>query len=180
MKLRLIGSITVIFVAALCATAARDDTPRWLRDSAVIKLGTYDKDVTAVVLVDDLSVSVSEDGRVVNTYNFAVRILRREGRGYARARVGYIPDSGKVRDFRAWLIRGDGIPKRYGKDETVDMAADDNDVYNEYRLKAISAVDDADAGMIFGYTYITEEHTVFSQDDWTFQSSMPVVNSRYT
>src|SRR5207253_4848023 len=118
--------------------------------------------------------------RVVSVYNLAIRILRREGRDYARAHVGYIPDSGKVREFRAWLIRGDGDAKRYGKDETLDLAGAPNDVYDEYRLKAISAADDADAGMVFGYTYTTEERSVFSQEDWSFQSSMPVLSSHYT
>ncbi len=54
------------------------------------------------------------------------------------AEVGYIPDIGKVKEFRAWLIRPGGESKSYGKDETVDVAADLNDVYNEYRVKRIS------------------------------------------
>ena len=180
MKLRLLGLIALALMFGVSVSAAGDDAPAWLRQASTIKLPAYDKDVTAVVLVDDGAKTVSEDGRVLNVYNFAVRILRREGREYARGRVGYIPDSGKVKEFRAWLIRGDGDAKHYGKDQTLDLAGAPNDVYDEYRLKAISAVDDADAGMVFGYTYTTEERSVFSQDDWTFQSATPVISSRYT
>ena len=162
------------------ATASGDDAPAWLRRASTIKLPAYDKDVTAVVLVDERTKTVSDDGRVVEVHNFAVRILRREGREYAIAHLGYIPDSGKVKDFRAWLIRGDGNPKKYGKEETLDLAGAPNDVYDEYRLKIIPAADDADAGMVFGYTYTTEDRSVFSQDDWAFQNSLPVISSRYT
>src|SRR5260370_15402091 len=34
--------------------------------------------------------------------------------------------------------------------------------------------------MVFGYTYTTEDRTVFSQDDWAFQGAIPAVRSRYT
>src|SRR5260370_17776497 len=99
-----------------------DAAPGWLAQGASVTIPTYDKDVTAVVLVDDGTISVNDDGRVVKVYNFAVRILRRDGRGYAQARVGYVPASGKVRKLRAWLIRGDGEVKLSGKDQTLDAA----------------------------------------------------------
>jgi transglutaminase-like putative cysteine protease len=181
MRIRFVVLIGVLMVSFANARAfAGDDAPAWLRQAANLTIPTYDKDVTAVVLVDDGTISVSDDGRVVKVYNFAVRILRRDGRGYAQARVGYVPESGKVKELRAWLIRGDGEVKRYGKDETLDLAGTPNDVYDEYRFKRITADSEADAGMVFGYTYTTEDRTVFSQDDWAFQGAIPAVSSRYT
>jgi Domain of Unknown Function with PDB structure (DUF3857)/Transglutaminase-like superfamily len=181
MRIRFLVLIGVLMVSFANANAfAGDDAPTWLRQAANLTIPTYDKDVTAVVLVDDGTISVGDDGRIVKVYNFAVRILRRDGRGYAQARVGYVPDSGKVKELRAWLIRGDGDVKRYGKDETLDMAGATNDVYNEYRMKGISASSEADAGMVFGYTYTTEDRSVFSQDDWAFQGAIPAISSRYT
>jgi len=180
MRLRLLGLFLLLVASPASAKPTGDDAPPWLRQASVLTLPAYDKEVTAVVLVDDGTVTVSEDGRVVRVCNFAVRILRREGREYARAHLGYVPESGKVRDFRAWLIRGDGEAKRYAKDETIDVAADVNDVYNEYRLKEISAVEAADAGTVFGYTYTIEDRSVFSQDEWGFQESIPVISSRYS
>src|SRR5258708_12604639 len=180
MRIRFLVLIGVLMVSFANARAASDDAPAWLRQAANLTIPTYDKDVTAVVLVDDGTISVSDDGRVVKVYNFAVRILRRDGRGYAQARVGYVPEYGKVKELRAWLIRGDGEVKRYGKDETLDVAGTPNDVYDEYRFKRINAGSEADAGMVFGYTYTTEDRTVFSQDDWAFQGAIPAVSSRYT
>ncbi len=180
MRIRFLVLLGVLMVSFAGARASGDDAPFWLRQAANLTIPTYDKDVTAVVLVDDGTISVSDDGRTVKVYNFAVRILRRDGRGYAQARVGYVPESGKVKELRAWLIHGDGEVKRYGKDETLDLAGTPNDVYDEYRFKRITAGSEADAGMVFGYTYTTEDRTVFSQDDWAFQSAIPAISSRYT
>src|SRR5262245_12226102 len=139
MRIRLLGVTLLTLLAVVAANAASDDAPEWLRQAANQKCPTYDKDVTAVVLVNDDTVTVDADGRLVRVYNFAVRILRREGREYAEAHVGYVPDSGKVKELHAWLIRGDGEAKRYGKNETLDIAGRPNDVYNEYRVKMILA-----------------------------------------
>jgi hypothetical protein len=168
-----------LIFAVPAIAAAGDETPPWVQQAAAIKTPAYDKDVPAVVLLDESFTTISPDGRINEVYNYAVRILRREGRDYATGHVGYIPDISKVKEFHAWLIRPGAEPKRYGKDETLDVAGDLNDVYNEYRVKSISAKDDADAGAVFAYSYTTEDRSVFSQADWAFQSSLPVILSRY-
>src|SRR4029079_16986717 len=100
-------------------------------------------------------------------------------RAYAEGQVGYIPDIGKVKEFRAWLIRATGEPKRYGKDDFVDVAADLNDVYNEYRVRRVSAEDDADTGSVFAYSYTLEDRSGFTQSDLAFQSTLPASSSRH-
>jgi transglutaminase-like putative cysteine protease len=178
----LVVSFVGLLLLAIPAQASvlGDETPVWVQQAAAIKVPTYDKDVPAVVLVDERVTTVDSDGRINEVYNYAVRILQREGRGYAIGRVGYIPDSGKVKELRGWLIRPGSESRRYGKDDTVDIAADLNDVYNEYRLRSVSATSDADVGSVFAYSYTREERSVFSQDDWRFQNSLPVISSRYT
>jgi len=181
MKLRLLGTFSLLlFAAAVTPAITFDDTPPWVQQAAAIKVPAYDKDVTAVVLVDESTMTIDADGRVSEVYNYAVRILKREGREYATGGVGYLPDSSKIKDFRGWLVRGAGGIKRYGGDAILDLAAVDNDIYNEYRRKRIDAEDDADAGMVFAYTFSREDRSVFSQNDWAFQSSIPVINSKYT
>lgn len=179
MKVWLIAIFILLTLVVPVSAAPGDETPSWVQQAAAIKVPTYDKDVPAVVLVDESSLNINSDGRVNEVYNYALRILRREGRDYAVGRVGYIPDVGKVKEFRAWLIRPGSVTKRYGKDETIDIAGDLNDVYNEYRVKRISASSDADAGAVFAYSYTFENKSVFSQTDWAFQGSLPVISSRY-
>src|ERR1051325_1519422 len=181
MNLKLIGATLLLLLSIGYVSAAPgDETPSWLQQAVSLKVPTYDKQVSAVVLVDDSTVSIDADGRVNEVYNFAVRILLKEGRDYAAGHVSYVPDTSKVKDLRAWVIRPNGEIKRYGKNETLDIADAPNDVYDEYRVKAIAAKDDAEVGSVFGYTYTKEDRSVFSQANWFFQNEIPVVSSRYT
>ena len=180
MFIRLSGLCFLIVVLAAPALAFGDDAPAWLQQAAAMSVPTYEKSVPAVVLVNDHTDTVSEDGRVTRVYNYAVRILLREGRGYALVGAPYHPDTSKVKEIRAWLIRANGQIKRYGKDNTLDLAGAPNDVYDELRIKLISGSDDAQLGEVFGCTYTIEDRSVFSQDRWKFQDSIPVISSRYT
>ncbi|HVF55548.1 MAG TPA: DUF3857 domain-containing transglutaminase family protein [Pyrinomonadaceae bacterium] len=169
--------------AAVVSSAApsSEDVPAWLRQAAQAAAPVYDKKVSAVVLHNEKNVTVTEDGRVVTTTNYAVRILLREGRSHAYAHESYLTDTGKVRELRAWMIRPSGEVKKYGKDETMDISLADNDVYNESRVKVISAENDVEGpGTVFGYQSVSEERTVFTQDVWNFQRRLPTLASRYT
>jgi hypothetical protein len=181
------SSLLLLFVALVAssssphAVAAGDDVPAWLRQAAASSAPVYEKDVPAVVLHDESTVTVGDDGRITTSNTYAVRILTREGRAYADAVEHYDADSGgKVREMRAWLVRSDGSVKKYGKDETLDLATDLEQVYNETRKRVISAEDDADVGAVFGYQAVTEERPFFPQNVWAFQSRLPTLVSRFT
>lgn len=180
MFLRVIGLCFLSAVFFTSALASSDEAPPWLQQAAAIKVPAYDKDVPAVVLQNDQTVTVSEDGRVTTTTTYAVRILTREGRDYAGAAEMYLTNSGKVRELHAWLIRPNGAGKKYDKDDIVDRISDPNDIYDEYRVKLIDGSRDADAGSVFGYQSISEERPLFSQDTWAFQDRLPTLVSRYS
>ena len=178
--LRRLVQICALTLVAVPALAASDDAPGWLRQAAQFNLPAYDKNVSVAVLVDESTVTVSDDGRVTRNSTFAVRILNREGRGAAQAVDVYETDMGKVREMHAWLIRPSGQVKSYGKSEISDEA-ELNDVYDESRRKRISAVDDAETGAVFGFQTISESRPYFNQLFWYFQAGIsPVVSSRLT
>ncbi len=180
MFLRFIGLCFILAVVASPGLAVPDDAPGWLLQAASIKTPIYSKDVPAVVLQQEQAVTVSDDGRVTTITTYAVRILTREGREYAEAAEHYLTKSGKVRELHAWLIRPNGVIKKYDKNNVVDRISDPNDIYDEYRVKIIDASQDADAGVVFGYQSISEERPLFSQDIWGFQDRLPTLLSRYT
>lgn len=179
MRWKLLLLFMLLISVAATAHGAADEAPPWLQQAAKLPAPTYEKDVPAVVLQDEQRVTVSEDGRITTVSTYAIRLLAREGRQFAKAVEFYENDAGKVRELKAWLIRPNGVLKKYGKDETIDTVEDPNDIYNESRLKIIDASDDADAGAVFGYQSTTEERSIFSQDVWTFQHRLPVVSSKY-
>ncbi len=182
-------ALTLIIAAAAAAPAfattptpvAGDEAPAWLQQAAAARTPVYTvKEVPGVVLHDESTVTVGVDGRVTIVANYAVRVLTREGRGFAAAVVHYDEGTDKVREMRAWMIRPNGTIKKYGKDETVDRITESYDLYNELRERFIAAGDDAEVGSIFGYTVTTEERPLFPQHGWSFQGRLPVLLSRLT
>jgi len=159
--------------------AAADDLPVWLKDLPQIQLPPQPKKAHAVVLWDESTVTIDDEGKVTTSITWAVRVLSREGRGHAQASVFYATDTRKVKDLKAWLIRPSGEIKRYGKDETIDIAAVDNDVYNEVRSRIISGRDDAEPGATFGYQALLEDQGAFSQFPWFFQGAVPTRISQF-
>jgi hypothetical protein len=179
MMKRFTALLFLMLLSASIAVAAGDDAPPWLKQAAALSVPTFDKKVTSVVLVDNSTLTVGEDGQITQVSTYAIRILSREGRDEAVAAVGYETDMGKVKDIHAWLIRPSGQVKSYGKDEIIEQA-DLNDVYDESRVKKIVATNDAEPGAVFGYQTITETRPFFYQSTWYFQSTAPVMSSRLT
>ena len=173
-------AVAILSLAFASSTFA-DGPPPWLTQAASHPTPSFEfKDVPAVVLLNDERVSVASDGTLVRTIRYAVRILVREGRDEAIARLVYTTDTEKVRDINAWLMPKSGATKTYGKKETFDLALVRNDLYNEARMRVINASEEADAGDVFGYETVLEERNVFSQFQFAFQDNLPSIVSRFT
>src|SRR5260370_16022183 len=167
-------------IVALAGSAfAGDDLPNWLRELSSAKTAPYPSKVPAVVLLDEESVTVDDNGRVTTSNRKAIKVLTREGRKDGVASKVYVTGTGKVRDMHAWMIRPSGDVKKYGKDAVVDLALAANDVYNESRIRAVLASDDADPGAVFGYESVPEDRSIFTQFEWSFQGHLPTLMSRY-
>ncbi len=173
-------SIAACVALVLLGGAARaEEAPPWMRQAAAKETAGQGKYVPAIVLLDEGTMKVEENGTVITTQRHVVRVLSNEGRDEAVARVLYLTDTGKVRDLRAWVIRPSEEVRKYGKDAVVDMA-DPSDVFNEVRAKIISARDHVEPGAVFGYEWTMEDRSVFTQFDWQFQGRLPVLASRCT
>ena len=166
---------------ARAATPAGDDVPAWLKQAAAAPVPPQDKDVSGVVVNDEATLTIGEDGRARSVTTFAVRFLTRASFGRAVAAAGYDTASGgKVVELRAWLVRPDGSVKKYGKDETIDRIADTSNLYDESRVKVINAERDAEVGAVFGFQATTEARPWFPLEEWWFQAEMPSLVSRFT
>ncbi len=172
--------IVFLFSFTGAAFAGGDDVPAWLRQAADLKSPTYPADVPAVVLLDDERVTVTEDGRLVTTKQYAIRVLTREGRKRAYGIARYETDgSTKIRDFRGWLLRPNGV-RKFEKGDITEQARMDFTLYNETRFKIIDAENETDTGTVFGYESVIEERTIFTQLLNHFQNELPVLLSRYS
>jgi hypothetical protein len=172
--------LRVTLSAAMLAgiALAADDTPAWLKEAATATLPSYGSKVNSVVLLNEQQTTASEAGRLTTTTRTAIRILNRQG-GDILFFDDYDSASGKVRDFRAWMIAPSGKVKKFGKDEIVDVACAENDVYNECRRRAVSGRRDAEAGAVFAYESVIEYQSFSNQLSFHFQDSMPVRLARF-
>jgi uncharacterized protein DUF3857/transglutaminase superfamily protein len=167
-----------LFLAA--TVAAADKPPSWLSELASRGIPKYASEVSAVELLRERTVTVLADGRVSTVKRGAVKILTPGGREHAVGGVTYRTDSGKVKSLRAWLIYPSGKTKKYGKQEIMDAALVESDVYNESRTRAVIGRDDADPGAVFGYESVQEDRSIFTQFSFAFQNELPVLTSRFT
>lgn len=167
-----------ILAVVLGFAAHAEDLPAWLREAMGRPLPVSKS--SAVVLHEDAAITVAENGKLVTRTARAVRVLKREGASEAVARAIYTTDTGKVKEFRAWLIRPSGEVRKYGKNDVLDIALVNNDIYNEVRAKAISGVREADAGATFAYEFELEDSFGFTQFERTFQEDIPVLLARFT
>src|SRR5579871_6775655 len=164
-----------IFASALWAA---DDVPAWLKDLTSVTLPQYGPKVNTVVLLDEEHTSIAETGRLTTVTRTAVKILNRAGSGVSFFEQ-YDTSGDKVRDFRAWMISPSGKVKKYAKDEIVDLACAENDVYNECRRRLVAGKRDAEPGAVFAYESTVERQSFSNQLMFNFQDSSPVRTARF-
>jgi len=174
---------TVASLAAALAIIPRvllaADAPVWFAQAARLPATAIESGADAVVLLDEVNVTVSDDGRVTTRRNYAVRIRTRGGSGAASVREIYTTGSGNVRTMHGWVLM-DGRTFELGKAETADLALVDNDVYNESRMKVLKSPNVFSAGMVFGAETEVVERSVFTQLEWPLQDDWPVRSVRRT
>jgi Domain of Unknown Function with PDB structure (DUF3857)/Transglutaminase-like superfamily len=171
-----VATLAAALVVAPQVSAAAD-APPWLVQAARLASAPIESGADAVVLVDDVSVTVGDDGRITTRRIYAARIVTRGGADAASIREIYTTSSGNVRTMRGWVIN-DGRVVELGRSETADIALVDNDVYNESRMKVLSAPDMLPPGVVFGAETEVVERSVFTQFEWPLQDEWPVRSVR--
>jgi hypothetical protein len=170
--------IALIALSLACAGHAADDTPGWLRDAANASLPQYGAKVYAVVVFNEEHTTMGDSGKLTTITRAAIKVLTRQGADPVFFDE-YDTASGKVRDFRAWMIAPSGKVKKYGKDEILDIACVENDVYNQCRRRLVSGKRDAEAGSVFGYESTVDRQSFSNQLLFHFQESSPVRLARF-
>lgn len=160
----------------LCAA---EDAPGWMAELTKVSLPEYAAKVNTVVLLNEEHTSIGESGKLTTVTRSAIKFLTPRGVDVLFYDQ-YDASSSKVRDFRAWMISPSGKVKKYGKDEILDVACADNDVYNECRKRMVSGKRDAEAGAVFGYESTVEYESFSYQWRFHFQDSSPVRLARVT
>jgi transglutaminase-like putative cysteine protease len=167
--------------AALLSTAlygATVDVPDWVRQAAAQTVPQYPAKVFAASLLQEESVTVDPDGRRVMRERGVIKILQKST-DEIRAYRSYNSKTGRIRDFRGWLLPVTGAAVALGKEKVADIALSSDSMYDEGRAKTMSPGTGLPPGSVFAYEVTEEEKTVFTQYSYAFQESLPVLVSRF-
>ena len=157
---------------------AADEAPAWARTAAGRTAGSHPAKTPAVVLLQEETVTVDNEGRRVMTERAAIRRLS-SGRVDLRASRAYNVKTGRIREIRAWVLGPGGKETRYGKERVLEVSADNGNLYDEAKVKYLTAGDEWQPGTVFAYEIVEEERTVFTQYTYGFQTRLPVLESRF-
>lgn len=165
---------------ALCLLASAGPAvaaplPAWARD--VLTAGSGTEKASAVILLDQIDVTLTTDGRMRTLHRYVVQVRDRAGADAAVLRAVYIPGSGSVKQQRGWIAR-EASARDLNDDAFVDAALVNNDIYNDVRVRAISGRTQMMVGDTFVAELETDEALLFPQIDWDLQASWPAVTIR--
>lgn len=167
-----------LLLLAACGTAAAT-TPDWVRAAASQPPMAVDKEANALVLLDDQTTTVSETGDVYTLYRRAVKILRPEGREYAKVNV-YFDRETKLKSLHAWSITSKGLEYEVKDKDFVEVSPySEDELYNDVRAR-VTEVPGADPGTVIAYEYEQRDRPYLLEDEWQFQERIPVQLARYT
>ncbi len=166
-------------VLSAALAMANDEPHAWVKDAASATLPKYESKVPAVVLLDEQRVNIDDSGKRVITTRKVVRVLSQDGRHEAHGVEHYLSGSSKVKEVHAWLLSPSGQSRQLGKDHIVDVAAAANDVYSDVRAKVVDAEREAVPGSLFAFEAASEDKSIFTQFEWSFQDRLPAVTSRF-
>jgi transglutaminase-like putative cysteine protease len=177
--------VTAAMLLAACggmAHASKDvQLPDWmLQASTDAPLKSEWRDARAVYLLEDTLLTVGADGRAVERYRAAVKILRPQGREYAHP-VAWFSKDEKLESFHVWSIGPDGhhyAMKDAEYVETGDVGAEEGVLYGDVRMR-IASPPGADPGGVVAWEYVKDRPPYFAESTWSFQNPVPTVRSVY-
>jgi hypothetical protein len=173
------GSI-VAAIALAAASLARGSSnpslPDWVMQAAQTQ-GSWG-DAKAVILLNDVLLTVGPDGKAVERTRMVVKILRPQGRDEAIPHAEFSRDE-KLQSFHVWSIGPDGHHYAMKDNEYVELGdGDPSMVYVDDRVK-IARPPGADPGGIIAWETVEQLPVYETEDVWPFQSSIPTAQASF-
>lgn len=171
-------ALALLLVVGGSLLAKDSPPPAWVHEAAAIAPQEFPAKVSSVVLFHEEHLTVAPDGKWFATERGAIKVLQ-SGHHNISAWRAYNTKTGRIRDFRGWLILPSGKETEYQKNSILDQALSSEYTYDEGRAKRLECDPDAPPGSVFAYEVTQEEDTVFTTYPYTFQDSEPVAVSRF-
>jgi hypothetical protein len=176
----LVCGIALASISTGAAYASKDSVPDWVRVAASAPQGTYPRDTDAVVLLDETTLTVANDGKAVEHRRRVVRILRPSGRDEGVVHVSFDKDA-KILSLHVWSIAPDGHEYQMKDSEIGEFGypGEGGALYDDARYKEAEPPG-RDPGGIVAYEYEQREEPYIREATWFFQGSLPHVQQSFT
>jgi hypothetical protein len=154
--------------------------PDWVKTAAQEKLPLFHGNPKAVVLLEETTYTVDEDGRATEHVRRVVKILRPQGREDGYPAVWYDKDS-KVLSMHVWSIDAAGHEYSPNDAEIVDVGApgEGGELYSDERAK-VADPPGRDPGGIIALEYEKRERPYLAEANWEFQDELPRMQQSFT
>jgi transglutaminase-like putative cysteine protease len=157
----------------LFATGLRAAVPDWIRTAAAEPLPTYDAETNAVVLLDEVTDTVTGPGAYVEHYRRIIKILRPEGRKEAEFAV-YLDSHEKSHFIHCWSIDRSGKEYELKDNDFMERGVVFGfELYNDLRLRTATCPA-ADPGSVVALEYEVERRPFVAELVFGFQETIPI------
>lgn len=176
------ASLIVAAAAALAFSSspakAADSAPDWLRAAAQEKLPDYDKETSAVILLDETQTTVRDNGEIDTLHRMAIRLLRPEAKREYGGTSVYFDKDERLTYLKAWTIEANGHEIAVGDKDAIEHGYLTDVEYEDVRVKSLP-FPEVNPGNVVGFEYVKRERPYVFEDDWWFQDRSPVVTARF-
>src|SRR5579862_2529402 len=173
-----LGAFFLTSVGAVAIHAA--DVPAWLREAAqqaAASANAPNGDANAVILYDEQETNVKESSDIETIYRRAYLILRPEGKKDGTLRIPFDAQT-KIQSIRGWCLPKTGKDYEVKDKDAMEINIDE-DFFSDSHNKVLE-IPAPLPGNVIGYEYRQKTRPFILQDEWWFQSELPVRRSRFT
>lgn len=158
---------------------AKENIPDWVRSAAAQSLPSYPATTKAVVLLEDITYTVSPDGTAVEHARTVIRILRPQGRDEGLVYVPFDKDR-KILSMHVWSIGPDGHEYTLSDKEIVEFGyPGQGNLYDDARIRAAKPPG-RDPGGTIAYEYEQRMLPYIAEKTWFFQGETPRLRQVFT
>jgi hypothetical protein len=174
-------SLALVYtVVSFAPQRAQADAPGWMHAAASAPLPPHDEKTDAILLYSEDITMVTPEGKTKSIERRVYKILRPEGRDYGEV-WGYVGRDTKIGSMKGWCIPAQGKDYEVKDKDAVErsISAYNGELANDMKVRYIK-IPAADPGNVVGYEIEYQARPYVLQDDWQFQSTIPVREARYT
>ena len=167
--------------AAVCPAFA-GDAPAWMHAVTSAPLPAHDEKTDAVMLYEEVNVSVVSADKIKTQVRRAYKILRPNGREHGTVFVNFDIPAQRVTALHGWCIPAQGKDYEVKDKDAAEISPpmiQGIELVNDVKAKVLH-IPAADPGNVIGYEFEVEEHPLVLQDTWHFQQRVPVRESHYS